>query len=153
VHLAALRPLILKIWPKIHFFLDFSKSFSPNSTYFSLFDASCKWFRIILPKNRKFLTEWPFGRNTIWPNTVWPKWHMPESSLDRKLFSKNGHLIERSFDRKFIWLKAFPILMINQGCFTFCKKLFRSNDNFWKKMLLVKWTFGQMIFRSNDLSV
>jgi hypothetical protein len=38
--------------------------------------------------------------------------------------------------------KTFPILMINQGCFTFCQKLFRSNDHFWKK------TFGQMtIFR------
>jgi hypothetical protein len=38
--------------------------------------------------------------------------------------------------------KAFPILMMNQGCLTFCQKLFRSNDHFSKK------AFGQMtIFR------
>jgi hypothetical protein len=29
--------------------------------------------------------------------------------------------------------KAFPILLMNQGCFTFCQKLFRSNDHFSKK--------------------
>jgi hypothetical protein len=39
--------------------------------------------------------------------------------------------------------KAFPILMMNQGCFTYCSKLFRSNVHFSKKK------FGQMtIFRS-----
>jgi hypothetical protein len=38
--------------------------------------------------------------------------------------------------------KTFPILMMNQGCFTFSQKLFRSNDHFSKKI------FGQMtIFR------
>jgi hypothetical protein len=38
--------------------------------------------------------------------------------------------------------KAFPILKMNQGCFTFCQKLFRSNDHFSKNI------FGQMtIFR------
>jgi hypothetical protein len=71
---------------------------------------------------------------------------------------------------------AFPILMTNQGCFTFCKKLFWSNDhflaewnhkfskkafgqmNFWSNYLSVKrpfseLDFGQMNFRSNELSV
>jgi hypothetical protein len=34
----------------------------------------------------------------------------------------------------------------------FCLLIFRSNDHFRKK-LAVKWTFGQMTFRSKDLSV
>jgi hypothetical protein len=34
--------------------------------------------------------------------------------------------------------KAFPILMMNQGCFTFCQKLFRSNYHFSKKKHSVK---------------
>jgi hypothetical protein len=38
--------------------------------------------------------------------------------------------------------KSFPILMMNQGGFTFCQKLFRSNDHFSKKSI-----------RSNDLLV
>jgi hypothetical protein len=29
--------------------------------------------------------------------------------------------------------KAFLILMMNQGCFTFCQFFFRSNDHFSKK--------------------
>jgi hypothetical protein len=43
--------------------------------------------------------------------------------------------------------EAFPILTVNQGCFTFCQKLFRSNDHILKKI------FGQMNFRPNKISV
>jgi hypothetical protein len=45
--------------------------------------------------------------------------------------------------------------MMNQSCFTFRQKLFRSNDNFSEKTFVQitifrKTLFGQMIFRSND---
>jgi hypothetical protein len=60
--------------------------------------------------------------------------------------------------------KAFPILMMNQSCFTFCQKAFRSNDhfsnkktfgqtNFRSKDHFFEKAFGQMNFRSNILSV
>jgi hypothetical protein len=94
-----------------------------------------------------------------------------EWSFDRIYFRQKMSLDRNSFDWKFIWLKvfsendhlmrfkmrkAFPILMMNQGCFTFCQKLFRSNDHFPKKNIrsndyFSKKTFGQINFRSNDL--
>jgi hypothetical protein len=40
------------------------------------------------------MTESSFDRKLFWKNG-----HLTESSYDRKLFPKNGHLTESSFDR------------------------------------------------------
>jgi hypothetical protein len=42
---------------------------------------------------------------------------------------------------------------MNQGCFTFCQKLFRSNDHFSEKKHSVKWPFFDKSIWSNELSV
>jgi hypothetical protein len=123
----------------------------------------------------------PFDRNTIcpntvWPNTIWPKGHLTETPFVRTPFDR------MPFDRKFIWPNcriavawrrrrqlgnqtlfwsdadskiriAFPIQMMNQGCFTFYQKLFRSNDLFSKKTTFGQMTIFQKSFRSNELSV
>jgi hypothetical protein len=94
--------------------------------------------------------------------------HLTESSHDRKLFPKNGHLTESSFYRMLFfenWSfddgdEKVGHMYYSNGIWTvgqmtifrpfFEKMNFRSNDHFQKK-LSVKWTIGQMKFRSNDL--
>jgi hypothetical protein len=48
--------------------------------------------------------------------------------------------------------KALPILMMNQGCFTFCQKFLRKK-NIRLNDHVLKWGFGQMNFRSYVISV
>jgi hypothetical protein len=59
-----------------------------------------------------------------------------------------------------IWaIKLYSGRMQIQSCFTFCQKLFWSNDHFSKKKTFGQMTifrkkpFGQMTLRSNDSSV
>jgi hypothetical protein len=47
--------------------------------------------------------------------------------------------------------KAFSIIMMNQGCFTFFQKLFEKT--LVQMTIFRKKAFGQMNFRSYDLSV
>jgi hypothetical protein len=87
-------------------------------------------FWITLPKinlNENFwpkghLTETPFDRNTIWPNTVrpnaiWPKKViLPKTKFIKRLFDRkylenshlteNGYLTENSFDRMLFFEKC-----------------------------------------------
>jgi hypothetical protein len=44
----------------LQFFLDFFKSFGPNRTYHSLFDASCKCFQ------GKKISDWPLVDSSNW---------------------------------------------------------------------------------------
>jgi hypothetical protein len=63
--------------------------------------------------HRKFLTERPFDRNIIWPNTVWPnaispKVHSIESPFnrtpfDRKFILPKGHMTDFFFEKMVIW--------------------------------------------------
>jgi hypothetical protein len=115
-----------------------------------------------------------FWKVVIWPKleklVKWPKWHITESSFDRKLIPNNGHLIESSNDRKLfnhqkwlldqkviwpkvIWLSVkWPFFEKLSVKWTFGQMTFWSNDHFQKKFS-VKWTFGQMNSRLNEFSV
>jgi hypothetical protein len=113
---------------------------------------------ITLPKNHFIENFWPKHHLTERRLT---ECHLTESSFHRKVIC---FFRKWSFDRIYFrqkiskMRKVFPILMMNQGCFIFCQKLFRPNDYFSKKSirsndLSVKWPFFGKSFRSYEQSV
>jgi hypothetical protein len=122
--------------------------------------------------HRKFLSERPFDRNTIWPHTVWPnaiwpKVHSTESPFnrtpfDRKFilpkghitdfFSENDHLTESTFYKNVIWPKkiahkvVWPKKNLTESSFDWTlvsKKGHLTERSFDRMFFLLKWSFSK----------
>jgi hypothetical protein len=101
------RNLNPPVWPRNSGVTSCHRSYTKSSDHFTE-----KSF------DRKFLTERPFDRNSIWPNNVWPnaiwpKVHLTESPfyrmpfdrkfiLPKKVISPKTKFIKKSFDRKYL---------------------------------------------------
>jgi hypothetical protein len=100
------------------------------------------WFWITLPKNH-FI------------EIFWPKGNLIETPFDRTPFDR------KPFDRKYIWpnrrlteSRSTENSFYRKKSFGRKKIIKRSFDRKYDQMIFsVKWPFGQMTFRSNDLSV